>query len=131
MSCRELKSIVASTSGYPQEFVRLVNSISEDAFARLLLEEHARSGVLNPSSSFVLEKTLICRIFEKLGFLSVEDDYYAASLTLNALFNLMAVLYSLDRAGSKEGMPVAELHATLMRDPAFQTQLMNLAPFFG
>lgn len=131
MSCRELKSLVASNSEYPMEFKRLINSISEDHFARLVLDEHAKSGILNPTSSFVLEKTLLCRNFEKVGFIKQVDDYYATSLTLSALFLLMRTVFELQSAGQKEKTPVAELYFEIGRNATLQSAIQTLSPFFA
>jgi hypothetical protein len=131
MSCRELKSLVASNSEYAIEFKRLINSISEDHFARLLLEEHEKSGILDPKSSFVFQKTLLCRNFAQVGFIKEADDYYIASLTLTALIVLMKTMFALHSAGEKERTPVGELYIELMRNVSFQSAIQDMSQFFA
>ena len=131
MSCRELKSLVASNSEYAMEFKRLINSIAEDHFARLLLEEHAKSGILDPKHSFVYQKTLMCRNFMQAGFIKEADDYYVASLTLTALIVLMKTMFALHSAGKKERTPVADLYIELMRNASFQSAIQDMTPFFA
>ena len=131
MSCSALKSFVASQSGYPAEFVQLINTVSEDHTAKALLDEHEAKGILAPDSDFVLNTVLTVRTFLKWGLLKAEESYLAASKSLEAMRSILHGLNRLfDVAPSEEYNP-AQLHLKLIGDRDFAREVHNIGFFFS
>jgi hypothetical protein len=129
MSCKALKMLVAQQGRYPQDFVRLINSIAEDQVAQYLLDEHGKRGLLDPEHDFVFNTVMCCRAFLKIGLIKAEDNYLAATKSLGLLFKLIDCIALLGEIAPRENFDPGQLFQKLTRDESFQRDLCHMLMF--
>ncbi len=132
MSCSKLKTLVAANSAaYPEDFVRLINSVSEDKTAQHLLEQNDQHGILAPDHNFVLQVVLATRSFIQLGLIRPEESWLAASKSLLALISVVNSIAILLTVAPTEKLNPHKLFDWLLREREFQDDMQRVAVFFA